>query len=242
MTVHAEHQFTGELDLFHDRAILVGGRMAVDGRVARLGRAQFRRLLAAEPDIADIVMRALILRRHRLHLPRPRRGHPRRPAPVRGHAAPATLPRPQRPSRCRPSNPASDAEADARLAEAGLTAADVPVAFCPPAHVLRYPSNRRAGRGLGISGGSTQTRSYDVAVVGAGPAGLAAAVYGASEGLRDRGAGGRAPGGQAGSSTRIENYLGFPTGITRQALADRALGAGAEVRRPDRSSPRAVGA
>ena len=63
MTVHAERQFTGELDLFTDRAILVGGRMGADGRVARLGRAQFRRLLAADPDVADVVMRAFILRR-----------------------------------------------------------------------------------------------------------------------------------------------------------------------------------
>ena len=63
MTVHAMHQFTGELDLFTDRAILVGGRMGADGRVTRLSRGQFRRMLAAEPDVAEIVMRAFILRR-----------------------------------------------------------------------------------------------------------------------------------------------------------------------------------
>jgi thioredoxin reductase (NADPH) len=221
MTVHAEHQFTGELDLFTDRAILVGGRMGVDGRVARLGRAQFRRLLAAEPDIAEIVMRAFILRRTGFI--------------SHGHAA-VTLVGPRRAADTlalqrfltrnghpvQTLEPGVDDEADARLAEAGLTADDGPVAFCPPYHVLVRPTTAELGECLGISEKLDPTRVVDVAVVGAGPAGLAAAVYAASEGLETVVLEGEAPGGQAGTSSRIENYLGFPTGVSGQALAERA--------------------
>ncbi|MDT7581917.1 MAG: thioredoxin reductase, partial [Pseudonocardiales bacterium] len=222
MTVHAEHQFTGELDLFHDRAILVGGRMGVDGRVARLGRAQFRRLLAAEPDIADIVMRALILRRTGFV--------------SHGHAA-VTLVGPRgsadtlRLRRFLARNghpvqtlePGTDAEADSRLAEAGIDPDECPVvAFCPPDRILRCPSTAELAECLGISERLDVTQVVDVAVVGAGPAGLAAAVYAASEGLRTVVLEAEAPGGQAGTSSRIENYLGFPTGVSGQTLADRA--------------------
>jgi thioredoxin reductase (NADPH) len=222
MTVHAEHQFTGELDLFHDRAILVGGRMGVDGRVARLGRAQFRRMLAAEPAVADVVMRALILRRTGFIS----HGHaavtivgPRRSADVlrlqrflarNGHPV-QTL------------EPGTDAEADTRLRAAGIDPADCPVvAFCPPDRVLRCPSTAELAECLGISERLDATQVVDVAVVGAGPSGLAAAVYAASEGLHTVVLEAEAPGGQAGTSSRIENYLGFPTGVSGQALADRA--------------------
>jgi thioredoxin reductase (NADPH) len=221
MTVHAERQFTGELDLFNDRAILVGGRMGVDGRVTRLGRAQFRRLLAAEPDIAQIVMRAFILRRTGFI--------------SHGHAA-VTLVGPRRAADTlalqrfltrnghpvQTFEPGVDDEADARLAQAGLDADDGPVAFCPPDHVLVRPTTAELGECLGISEKLDPAEVVDVAVVGAGPAGLAAAVYAASEGLHTVVLESEAPGGQAATSSRIENYLGFPTGVSGLTLAERA--------------------
>lgn len=222
-TIHAEQQFTGELDLFNDREILVGGRMGADGRVARLNRAQFRRLLAAEPDIAEIIMRAFILRRvgliehaqgaatlvasrevgvgDSLRLQRflKRNGYPVRVMDVD-----------------------TEEEARALLAAEGLSRDDVPVAFCGRGAVLSRPSNLEMARALGILEMLPEDTVFDVAVVGAGPAGLAAAVYAASEGLSTVVLESEAPGGQAGTSSKIENYLGFPTGISGQALAGRA--------------------
>ena len=230
MTVHAEHQFTGELDLFNDRAILVGGRMGVDGRVARLDRAQFRRMLAAEPDIAEIVMRAFILRRagfishgqaavtvigarrdgERLRIQRflARNGHP--------FLTVDTEP---------PANGSDDrasSDGTTLLTERGLDPAQTPVVLCGPSVTLVRPSNAELGTALGISEALDPSAVADVVVVGAGPAGLAAAVYAASEGLDTVVLEAEAPGGQAGTSSRIENYLGFPTGISGQALAARA--------------------
>src|SRR5439155_15037142 len=107
-----------------------------------------------------------------------------------------------------------DPEVDALLKSFGLTAADTPVIFCKKGEgVLKNPSNRELADKLGISHMANKT-VYDLVVVGAGPAGLAAAVYGASEGLQTLVLEQHAPGGQAGASMRIENYLGFPTGIT----------------------------
>ena len=94
---------------------------------------------------------------------------------------------------------------------------------CPDGTILKRPTDAQAGACLGITPDLDETIVYDVAVVGAGPAGLAAAVYGASEGLSVIVLDQRAFGGQAGASARIENYLGFPTGISGQALAGRAF-------------------
>ena len=225
MTVHAEHQFTGELDLFNNRAIIVGGRMGVDGRVARLDRAQFRRMLSAEPDVAEIVMRAFILRRAGFI------SHGQAAVTVIGPRRDGERLRIQRflarnghPFLTVDSDPAG-AEADdaARLlAERGLDPAETPVVLCGPNVLLRRPSNAELGTALGISEPLDPDTVADVVVVGAGPAGLAAAVYAASEGLDTVVLEAEAPGGQAGTSSRIENYLGFPTGISGQALADRA--------------------
>ena len=103
----------------------------------------------------------------------------------------------------------------------GLTEADTPVVVCKD-HVLRNPSNRAIADAIGIHK-VLDTTVYDLAVIGAGPAGLAAAVYGASEGLNTVVLERTAPGGQAGSSMRIENYLGFPTGLSGSELAERAV-------------------
>lgn len=220
MTVHRENQFTGELDLFHNREILVGGRMGVDGRVVRLSRPQFRRLLAAEPDLAEIIMRAFILRRigfieHeegavtligprrsadtlRIHRFLSRNGHPVR--------------------LLEPEN----AGARALLAAHAVDLGDLPIVIRAGDPILKRPSNCQLGTFLGISERIDPDELFDVVVVGAGPGGLASAVYAASEGLNTVVLESEAPGGQAGTSSKIENYLGFPTGISGQQLAGRA--------------------
>jgi thioredoxin reductase (NADPH) len=103
-----------------------------------------------------------------------------------------------------------------------VAAADIPVLICRGDVVLRNPSNQQIAECLGFNEGIDQSHARDVVIVGAGPAGLAAAVYGASEGLDVLVIESNSPGGQAGSSSRIENYLGFPTGISGQDLAGRA--------------------
>jgi thioredoxin reductase (NADPH) len=115
----------------------------------------------------------------------------------------------------------ADAEVDKLLHAFGVTEADTPIVACADRVILRNPSNRQLAEFAGIHRPLDQPL-YDLAIVGAGPAGLAAAVYGASEGLSTVVVDRVAPGGQAGSSMRIENYLGFPTGITGAELADRA--------------------
>ena len=217
-------QFTGELDLFNDRRILVSARMAVDGVVARLTRPQFRRMLVAEPDIAELVMRAIILRRMGLI------AHATGSVVLiraRDEAEADTL-RIQRflrrngyPVRLVDAAEAPE-ETRALLAASGLTMSDLPVVLCGPGKALVRPGNRALADCLGIAELLPQDRVFDVTVVGAGPAGLAAAVYAASEGLSTVVLEGEAPGGQAGTSSKIENYLGFPTGISGQALAGRA--------------------
>jgi thioredoxin reductase (NADPH) len=116
----------------------------------------------------------------------------------------------------------TDPEVDRLLKHFGLSEADTPVVALGDLLLLRNPSNRQLADAIGIHQPLEQT-VYDLVVVGAGPAGLAAAVYAASEGLRTVLLERTAPGGQAGSSMRIENYLGFPTGVTGSDLADRAI-------------------
>ena len=116
----------------------------------------------------------------------------------------------------------SDPEVNRLLKGFGLTEADTPVVACSHMLLLRNPSNQTLADEVGIHQ-SLERTVYDLVVVGAGPAGLAAAVYGASEGLRTAVLDSVGPGGQAGSSMRIENYLGFPTGLTGAELTDRAI-------------------
>src|SRR4029453_3412850 len=116
----------------------------------------------------------------------------------------------------------ADPQVDKLLNQFGLAATDTPVVAWGRKLLLRNPSNRELAEALGIRQPLEQT-VYDLVVVGAGPAGLAAAVYGGSEGLNTVVLERAGPGGQAGRSMRIENYLGFPTGITGAELAERAV-------------------
>ena len=219
-TTHNKHQFTGELDLYSDRKILVSGRLGEDGTVLRIPRENFRDLLAAEPDIGDIVMRAFIIRR--IGLIESSLGG----ALMIGGRNKADTLRLERFLR-RNGYPlrivyTDEDEAGPAMEHFGVGRDDVPVLVCDADVVLKNPSNREAARCVGLTEWPDDGVTYDVAVVGAGPGGLAAAVYAASEGLRTVILEGEAPGGQASWSSKIENYLGFPNGLSGQELAGRA--------------------
>ena len=225
-TTHGKHQFTGELDLFNDRDILVSGRVTNAGKVLRVPRKNFRELLAAEPDVGDVVMRAFILRRVGL-IENTLGG-----VLLVGKKNDSDTLRLQRFLR-RNGYPAKslydgeDGGADAVLKKYDRTAADLPFVVCGEdrdgeTHELANPSNVELADCLGITEDPAEDVLYDVAVVGAGPAGMAAAVYAASEGLRTVILESEAPGGQAGTSSRIENYLGFPNGVSGEELSRRA--------------------
>ena len=154
------------------------------------------------------------------------------------HAAHQGVPDPQRPS-VHLLDLDRDADAQALLDRFHVHVDDVPVLISRRA--LLNPTNQQIADCLGFNEAIDQTQVRDLIVVGAGPAGLAAAVYGASEGLDVLVVEPKAPGGQAGSSSRIENYLGFPTGISGQELAGARLRAGAEVRRPHHDRARRAG-
>jgi thioredoxin reductase (NADPH) len=221
LTIHSAGQFTGELDLFNDRMILVSGRTGAASRLVRVRRAQFRQLVAGEPDIGEILMRAFILRRVGLIVHH--QGGVVLIGP--GHAADTLrlqrfLRRNNYPHRLYDTE--ADPDAGGFLECFELTAGQLPVVILPGRKVLRNPPTLVLADELGITELLDATKVHDVAIVGAGPAGLAAAVYAASEGLKTIVIEGIAPGGQAGTSSKIENYLGFPTGISGQALAGRA--------------------
>ena len=221
VTVHGRRQFTGELDLFNDRAILVSGRAGPSCRIVRVLHKDFRRMIEAESDIGEIVMRAFILRRVGLMR------HSQGGVLLIGSAHCADTLRIQRflsrngyPHRM--LDVESDPDAQVTLRSFDLPADEYPVVIIPGSERLRNPRTPALADALGLTERIDPDEAFDLAVIGAGPAGLAAAVYGASEGLRTIVIEGMAPGGQAGTSSRIENYLGFPTGISGQALAGRA--------------------
>ncbi|GGC75086.1 FAD-dependent oxidoreductase [Chelatococcus reniformis] len=218
---HDTGQFTGELDLFNERQVLVSGRAGGPTRVIRVKRADFRRMVSAETDIGEIVMRAFILRRvsfiRHLHGGVALIGY--------GHASDTLrlqrfMTRNGYPFRLLDTE--EDPDAGGFLECFELTPACLPVVVLPGHQLLRNPSTAALADALGLTESLDPGVVYDVAVVGAGPAGLAAAVYAASEGLSTIVLENTAPGGQAGTSSKIENYLGFPTGISGQALAGRA--------------------
>jgi thioredoxin reductase (NADPH) len=221
ITTHERSQFTGEMDLFNDREILVSGRAAVDSRVVRIKHADFRRLIANEPDLGEIVMRAFILRRVGFI----QHGHVGVVLIGAGHNGDTLrlarfMTRNGYPHRLIDTE--TDPAAEGFLDHFTITPDQLPVIIAPGEHILRNPNNAALAHALGLTELLDATQVYDLAVVGAGPAGLASAVYGASEGLSTIVLESEAPGGQAGTSSKIENYLGFPTGISGQALAGRA--------------------
>ncbi|NYF90166.1 FAD-dependent oxidoreductase [Tunturiibacter empetritectus] len=214
-------QFSGELDLLSGRDGLLSGRTARGSRILRIDAHSLHNLMRSELDIADVIVRAWIERRASLM----QRSHGG--VIVIGHSHDAETMR-MRQFLVRNGYPNKLIEAESNptaqllLNGLNLDPSEMPVVFLPDQRVLRNPSNTVLADELGISNVFEAEEIFDVAIVGAGPAGLAAAVYAASEGLTTVVLEGTAPGGQAGTSSRIENYLGFPTGITGQELASRA--------------------
>jgi thioredoxin reductase (NADPH) len=214
-------QFAGELDLFSDRPKLVSVRAREDARLLRVARDVFRRLVTAEPDVGELMMRAFILRR--VGLIRHAQGSVELVGPA--HDANTMrlvtfLTRNNYPHRVHDTETESDAQSF--IDAFSIAQGELPVIIDVGGRVLKNPTNQELADSLGIAESISPDHVYDVVVVGAGPAGLAAALYAASEGLETVVIEGTAPGGQAGTSSKIENYLGFPTGISGQALAGRA--------------------
>ena len=221
ITTHGLGELTGEISQLAGGPSLAEGRAGADGAEAvPFDSAQLRSLVVGTAEVGEAVMRALILRRvflietgaglvllgsadtpDALHLQNF----------LRRNGVPYTM-----------LNPDADPEAKHLIDRLGLSKAELPLAICPNGTMLRNPREKALAQCMGLLPSFLADRSYDVAIVGAGPGGLAAAVYAASEGLSALVLDARAFGGQAGASARIENYLGFPTGISGEALAGRA--------------------
>lgn len=219
---HGPGHFLAEVGQLSGRPALVDGHAEGPVETILIPPEGLRALVVAEADLGERITRALILRRVSLI--------------QAGHGGPLIIGDPDAPDIIRlqtflrrnghphkVADPARDAAARDLVTENGAGEADLPLVVTPSGITLRNPSIGDLGRALGLIGGRRLRETFDVAIVGAGPAGLAAAVYAASEGLSVAVLDGQGFGGQAGASARIENYLGFPTGITGQALTARAF-------------------
>jgi thioredoxin reductase (NADPH) len=222
ITMHTAGDFTGETDMLSGRPSLVRARAAAESEVIEIDPSTLRRIVQTDTEIGEILLRAFVRRRvaliasalgdvvligsrHsadtlRLKEFLARNGHPHTYLEVERDAAVPNL-----------------------LESFDIQLTDIPVLVCRDRPALRNPTNAEVARCLGFNAEIDEERIYDVIVVGAGLSGLAAAVYAASEGLNVLVLEGNSPGGQAGSSSRIENYLGFPTGISGEELAGRAF-------------------
>ena len=239
IVTHGPGGFMGELAQLSGRPSLVDAYALEPVEALVIPPERLRALLVAEAELGERIMRALILRRVgllesgsggpviigragngdvlRLEGFLARNGHPR----VR-------------------LDPEIDPEARTLIERFQVDPGELPIVLCPGGQLLRNPTESELARCIGLVGPIDPNYTYDVAVVGAGPAGLAAAVYAGSEGLSALVLESRAFGGQAGASARIENYLGFPTGITGMALMARAYNQaqkfGVEMAIPDQVS------
>jgi thioredoxin reductase (NADPH) len=221
VTEHDDGHFMAEMAQLSGKPALIDGVALTDAETLVIEPDKLRALIVADAQLGEHIMRALILRR--LGLIEQGLG----PIIV-GNGDDARLIRLQGFLR-RNAHPATvvDARTDPEAVTllSGMTTGpdDFPLVFCPNGYVLRAPDEAQLASCLGLVPAFEPSHIYDVAIVGAGPAGLAASVYAATEGLSVAVFDQRAPGGQAGASARIENYLGFPTGISGQALAARAF-------------------
>ncbi len=219
---HARGQFFGDVHSLSGRPSLVSGRMLTPGHIVTLNRAALKQLMQSDSELGEIFMRAFILRR--IELLATSAGD----AIVLGsHNSSGTLR--IRDFLMRNGHPFSFVDLDrdegvqSMLDEFQVCVEDIPVLICGGRYVLKNPSNEEIADCLGFNSSIDELEIRDITIVGAGPAGLSAAVYAASEGLSALVLETKAPGGQAGSSSRIENYLGFPNGISGLELANRAF-------------------
>jgi thioredoxin reductase (NADPH) len=218
---HRPGQFTGEVSMLLGRPAMMRVRVHKSGEVVQLTRDQMHALIQTDAELSEVLMKALMYRR--LELVAQGIGD----AILIGSAHSAATLR-IRAFLTRNGHPFKyldlDRDSDVRGLLDGfhVDPAEIPVLICRGEAVLKNPSNRTIADRLGFNERIDEVRQRDVVIVGAGPAGLAAAVYAASEGLDALVIEANSPGGQAGASSRIENYLGFPTGISGQELAGRA--------------------
>ncbi|MDR5740476.1 MULTISPECIES: FAD-dependent oxidoreductase [unclassified Caballeronia] len=214
-------EFTSDVAQLSGKPAVVDAHVLEDVKAILLRPDVLRAVMVSEADLGERIMRALILRRVLVF----ERGHGVVLVGASGNARLRALQnflsRNVFPSVTLDAG--HNAEALALLERLTPQPDDFPLVVCPSGTVLRNPDEGQLASCLGLVPDFDPAHVYDALIVGAGPAGLAAAVYAASEGLSVAGIDCRAPGGQAGSSSRIENYLGFPTGITGLALAGRAF-------------------
>jgi thioredoxin reductase (NADPH) len=221
VAVHGPGQFSGEVNMLSGRPALFQMRVTEPGEVIVLDRKQLQALVKTDAELSEILMRAFILRR--VELVSAGIGD----VVLIGSTHSAGTLRIKE-FLMRNGHPYSyldlerDPDVQTLMDGFHIAVSEIPVVICPGHIVLRNPNNQQVADSLGFNEAINQTELRDLIIVGAGPSGLSAAVYGAADGLDVLVIESNSPGGQAGSSSRIENYFGFPTGISGQELADRA--------------------
>ena len=221
IVTHDPGEFTGEIIMISGRRCLARGRVSAPGEFLEMSNHDLRTLVARDAELSEIFMRAFILRRVELI----HRGQGNVILLGSRHSAETLR---LREFLTRNGHPHSYVDLDTDTTYQDLldhfqvTREEVPVVICNNRTVLRRPSIQELAKCLGLNAHITASEVRDLVIVGAGPSGLAAAVYGASEGLDVLVIEAESPGGQAGSSSKIENYLGFPMGISGNELAGRA--------------------
>lgn len=218
---HLPGSFHGELAHLSGRPSLVNAEAATDVDAIVLDPSRLRDVMVQEADLGERIMRALILRR--VGLLEQNVGGP----VIIGYEGSRDVLRLEQFLRrnghpFQNLDPATDNCAKTLVEKFQIETGDLPTVLCPSGQLLHNPTEGQLARCIGLLKALEADKTYDVAIIGAGPAGLAAAVYSASEGLSVLALDCRAFGGQAGASARIENYLGFPTGISGLALMARA--------------------
>ena len=222
VTTHSAGSFTGEISMISGQKCLVRGRVTDAGEIIEVTPENFRSLVARDAELSEIFMRAFILRRIALIS----RGYGSLVLLGSNHSADTLRLREFLSRNAYPYNYIdldTDKAAQELLDRFHVKLAEIPVVTCGSGKILRNPSNQQLADCLGFNASIDQSLVRDLVIVGAGPSGLAAAVYAASEGLDALVIETDSPGGQAGSSSKIENYLGFPVGVSGQELAARAI-------------------